>query len=324
MNYKPYNPEDSVTTKWTETFKAWKQSVDNKETTFRLFINQLIGSHYYAYMNFPVEGDNEYDRGFLTISPQDTDATFIAVYTTIKELESSIPKPTDVAPGRKLELVEVNYAFLVSELARANPEMINGIVINPFTDDYVLTVQDMSDIAKRICTGLNHTEDLGNYTPANIYIKDAWTFAQNADEKQRGEIFKSVLDAIDDAALFALPVSVNKNDIITKNGEVFIADTDADLTIRTISSNDENGKEVKMIALFTSQDDIEKLEGWNSEDDQNTTLLLTLDFNSHMQALNNGFDFEAIVINPFTDNIVLTTDLLQDMGFIDKEESADE
>ncbi len=45
-------------------------------------------------MNLPENGENiDYDHSFFTISPQDGSSNFISVYTTIKELESSLKKP---------------------------------------------------------------------------------------------------------------------------------------------------------------------------------------------------------------------------------------
>ena len=82
-------------------------------------------------------------------------------------------------PGRKVEAVEVNYAFLTRELTLADGEQIDGIVINPFSDDYILTREELVQISKRLCNGLNHTEDLGNFTPANIFIKEIWKIFQN-------------------------------------------------------------------------------------------------------------------------------------------------
>lgn len=323
MNYKPYTPGTEVSSKWNEALETWKKSVDDKETAFRSFIKHLTESHYYAYMNLPANGDDEYDRGFLTLSPQDSDVTFIAMYTTIKEVQNSIPKPTEVDEGRKIELVEVNYAYLVRELALADEDKIDGIVINPFSDDYIITLEDMSNIARRACTGLNHTEELGNYTPANIFIKEVWKHTEGIDEDQRAENFKSVLESIQNDALFALPIVVDKEDIVVENGEPLISNRNAELGIRMLQGK-AHGDEANIVALFTSQEDIELLDGWNAEDDEHTTLLLTSDLNSHIEGLNNGYGFDAIAINPFTDNIVLTKDFLKDLGLIHEEEMINE
>ena len=97
-------------------------------------------------MNLPESGENlEYDHSFFTISPQDGSKNFISVYTSLKELKSSLAKPETSMSGRKVEAVEVNYAFLAKELTLADGNQIDGIVINPFSDDYILTREEFID-----------------------------------------------------------------------------------------------------------------------------------------------------------------------------------
>ena len=141
MNYKPFNNSQVFNaSRWTESLDTWKKAQADKEVAYRAFIKNLTESHYYGYMNLPENGENiDYDHSFFTISPQDGSSNFISVYTTIKELESSLAKPETSMPGRKVEAVEVNYAFLTRELTLADGNQIDGIVINPFSDDYILT-----------------------------------------------------------------------------------------------------------------------------------------------------------------------------------------
>ena len=321
MNYKPLKDAQAFNaSRWSESLDTWKKAQADKEVAYRAFIKNLTESHYYGYMNLPENGENiDYDHSFFTISPQDGSSNFISVYTTMKELESSIAKPTEMAAGRKIEAVEVNYAFLARELTLADTDQIDGIVINPFTDDYILTREEIVNISRRLCTGLNHTEDLGNFTPANIFIKEVWKVIQNCnDDDQRAELFSHVIDAIKDASL-ALPVVVKKADLVVENGETYISNTDTDLAIRMLSSED-HGDKASIVPLFTSQEDIETLDGWNAEDDERTTLFMTSDIDTHIAGLNNGEDFDALVINPFTDNIVLTKEILTGLGFIEGEE----
>lgn len=321
MNYKPFNNSQVFnTSRWTESFDTWKKAQADKEVAYRAFIKNLTESHYYGYMNLP-ENDvnNEYDHSFFTVSPQDGSSNFIAVYTTIKELESSIAKPAEISSGRKIEAVEVNYAFLVRELTLADSEQIDGIVINPFSDDYILTREETTNIAGRLCVGLNQTQELGNYTPANIFIKEVWKAFQNSDDNdQKAEIFGHVINAVKEAS-FALPAMVKKADLVVEDGKTFIDNPDADLAIRMLSSED-HGDKANIVPLFTSQEDIETLDGWNAEDDERTTLFMTSDIDTHISGLNNAEGFDALVINPFTDNIVLTREILTSMGFIKGEE----
>ena len=85
-------------------------------------------------------------------------------------------------------------------------------------------------------------------------------------------------------------------------------------------SSEDRGDKASIVPLFTSQEDIETLDGWNAEDDERTTLFMTSDIDTHIAGLNNGEDFDALVINPFTDNIVLTKEILTGLGFIEGEE----
>ena len=174
MNYKPLKDAQAFTTsRWTDSLDAWKKAQGDKEVAYKAFLKNLTESHYYGYMNLPESGENlEYDHSFFTISPQDGSKNFISVYTSLKELKSSLAKPETSMPGRKVEAVEVNYAFLAKELTLADGNQIDGIVINPFSDDYILTREELVQISKRLCNGLDHTEDLGNITPANIFIKE--------------------------------------------------------------------------------------------------------------------------------------------------------
>jgi len=321
LNYKPLKDAQAFNaSRWTESLDAWKKAQGDKEVAYRAFIKNLTESHYFGYMNLPENGEDiDYDHAFFTISPQDGSKNFISVYTTIKELESSIAKPTEMSTGRKIEAVEVNYAFLARELTLADSEQIDGIVINPFSDDYILTREEIVNIARRICAGLNHTEDLGNYTPANIFIKEIWKVLQNSDDDdQKAELFGHIIDVIRNASL-ALPVMVKKADLVVEDGETYIENENADLAIRMLSSEN-NGDQANIVPLFTSQEDIETLDGWNAEDDERTTLFMTSDIDTHIAGLNNGEDFDALVINPFTDNIVLTKEILTGLGFIEGEE----
>lgn len=320
MNYKPFNNSQVFnTSRWTESLDTWKKAQADKEVAYRAFIKNLTESHYFGYMNLPENGENiDYDHSFFTISPQDGSSNFISVYTTIKELESSIAKPTESSTGRKIEAVEVNYAFLARELTLADSEQIDGIVINPFSDDYILTREEITNISRRLCTGLNHTEELGNYTPANIFIKEVWKVFNNSDDDQRAELFSHVIDAVREASL-ALPVIVKKADLVVEDGETLIGNTDTDIAIRMLTSED-HGDKANIVPLFTSQEDIETLDGWNAEDDERITLYMTSDIDTHIAGLNNGEGFDALVINPFTDNIVLTKEILTSMGFIQEEE----
>ena len=206
-------------------------------------------------------------------------------------------------PGRKVEAVEVNYAFLAKELTFADGNQIDGIVINPFSDDYILTREELVQISKRLCNGLNHTEDLGNFTPANIFIKEIWKIFQNTeDDDKKAEIFSHMAEAFDDA-LFALPIMVRKEDLVVEDGNTYVARSDADFAIRMLSS-----------------EDIETLDGWNAEDEERKSILMAADLDTHLGGLNNGEAFDALVINPFTDNIVLTKEILTTMGLIEGEE----
>ena len=320
MNYKPFNNSQVFnTSRWTESLDTWKKAQADKEVAYRAFIKNLTESHYFGYMNLPENGENiDYDHSFFTISPQDGSSNFISVYTTIKELESSIAKPTESSTGRKIEAVEVNYAFLARELTLADSEQIDDIVINPFSDDYILTREEITNISRRLCTGLNHTEELGNYTPANIFIKEVWKVFNNSDDDQRAELFSHVIDAVREASL-ALPVIVKKADLVVEDGETLIGNTDTDIAIRMLTSED-HGDKANIVPLFTSQEDIKTLDGWNAEDDERITLYMTSDIDTHIAGLNNGEGFDALVINPFTDNIVLTKEILTSMGFIQEEE----
>lgn len=321
MNYKPLKDGQSfTTTKWTESLDAWKKAQADKEVAYRAFIKNLTESHYFGYMNLPENGEDiDYDHSFFTISPQDGSKNFISVYTTMKELESSLAKPETSMAGRKIEAVEVNYAFLARELTLADAEQIDGIVINPFSDDYILTREELVQISKRLCIGLNHTEDIGNFTPANIFIKEIWKVFQNSeDDDKRAEIFSHMMEAFDDA-LFALPIIVRKEDLEEENGNTYITRSDADLAIRMLSSED-NGDHANIVPLFTSQEDIETLDGWDAEDEERKSILMTADLDTHLGGLNNGEAFDALVINPFTDNIVLTKEILTGLGFIEGEE----
>ena len=298
MNYKPFNNSQVFNaSRWTESLDTWKKAQADKEVAYRAFIKNLTESHYYGYMNLPENGENiDYDHSFFTISPQDGSSNFISVYTTIKELESSLAKPETSMPGRKVEAVEVNYAFLTRELTLADGNQIDGIVINPFSDDYILTREELVQISKRLCNGLNHTEDLGNFTPANIFIKEIWKIFQNTeDDDKKAEIFSHMMEAFDDAR------------------------SDADFAIRMLSSED-NGDQANIVPIFTSQEDIETLDGWNAEDEERKSILMAADLDTHLGGLNNGEAFDALVINPFTDNIVLTKEILTTMGLIEGEE----
>ena len=320
MNYKPFsNNQAFETPQWTETLNAWKKAQADKETAYRAFIKNLTEAHYFGYMNLPQEGDSEYDHAFLTISPQDQSANYIAVYTTIKELKGGIPKPEETEPGRKIEIVEVNYAFLVRELTLADENSVDGIVINPFTDDFIITLEEMENIAKRLCTGLNHTKELGNYTPANIFIKQAWKNIEGLDKEEQAQKFSIVLEHATEGALFALPIIVKKEDLVTEGDETFIDNPETDLAIRMLTSEN-SGHQANIIPLFTSQEDIEELDGWNAEDEERTPLLMTSDIHTHISGLNDGEGFDALVINPFTDNIVLTKDFLVQLGLLEGEE----
>ena len=192
-------------------------------------------------------------------------------------------------------------------------------MINPFSDDYILTREELVQISKRLCNGLNHTEDLGNFTPANIFIKEIWKIFQNTeDDDKKAEIFNHMMEAFNDA-LFALPIMVRKEDLVVEDGNTYIARSDADLAIRMLSSED-NGDQANIVPLFTSQEDIETLDGWNAEDEERKSILMAADLDTHLGGLNNGEAFDALVINPFTDNIVLTKEILTTMGLIEGEE----
>ena len=321
LNYKPLKDAQAFTTsRWTDSLDAWKKAQGDKEVAYKAFLKNLTESHYYGYMNLPESGENlEYDHSFFTISPQDGSKNFISVYTSLKELKSSLAKPETSMPGRKVEAVEVNYAFLAKELTFADGNQIDGIVINPFSDDYILTREELVQISKRLCNGLGHTEDLGNITPANIFIKEIWKIFQNTeDDDKKAEIFTHMMEAFDDA-LFALPIMVRKEDLVVEDGNTYIARSDADFAIRMLSSED-NGDQANIVPLFTSQEDIETLDGWNAEDEERKSMLLTADLVTHLGGLNNGEAFDALVINPFTDNIVLTKEILTTMGLIEGEE----
>ncbi|WP_158546359.1 MULTISPECIES: SseB family protein [unclassified Catenibacterium] len=321
MNYKHLKDAQAFTTsRWTESLDAWKKAQDDKEVAYKAFLKNLTESHYYGYMNLPENGENiEYDHSFFTISLQDGSKNFISVYTSMKELESSIAKPETSMEGRKVEAVEVNYAFLAKELTLADVEQIDGIVINPFSDDYILTREELVQISKRLCIGLNNTEDLGNITPANIFIKEVWKIFENSkDDDKRAEIFSHMMEAFEDA-LFALPIIVRKEDLEEEDGNTYIIRTDADLAIRMLTS-EANGDQANIVPIFTSQEDIETLDGWNAEDEERKALLMTADLETHLGGLNNGENFDALVINPFTDNIVLTKEILAAMGLVEGEE----
>lgn len=321
MNYKPLKDAQAFTTsRWTDSLDAWKKAQDDKEIAYKAFLKNLTESHYYGYMNLPESGENlEYDHSFFTISPQDGSKNFISVYTSLKELKSSLAKPETSMPGRKVEAVEVNYAFLAKELTLADGNQIDGIVINPFSDDYILTREELVQISKRLCNGLAHTEDLGNITPANIFIKEIWKIFQNTeDDDKKAEIFSHMMEAFDDA-LFALPIMVRKEDLVVEDSNTYVARSDADFAIRMLSSED-HGDQANIVPLFTSQEDIETLDGWNAEDEERKSMLLTADLDTHLGGLNNGEGFDALVINPFTDNIVLTKEILTTMGLIEGEE----
>ena len=295
MNYKPLKDAQAFTTsRWTDSLDAWKKAQGDKEVAYTAFLKNLTESHYYGYMNLPESGENlEYDHSFFTISPQDGSKNFISVYTSLKELKSSLAKPETSMPGRKVEAVEVNYAFLTRE--------------------------ELVQISKRLCNGLDHTEDLGNITPANIFIKEIWKIFQNTeDDDKKAEIFSHMAEAFDDA-LFALPIMVRKEDLVVEDGNTYVARSDADFAIRMLSSED-NGDQANIVPLFTSQEDIETLDGWNAEDEERKSMLLTADLVTHLGGLNNGEAFDALVINPFTDNIVLTKEILTTMGLIEGEE----
>lgn len=320
MNYKPLKDGQSfTTTKWAESLEAWKKAQTDKEVAYSAFLKNLTEAHYYGYMNLPENGENiDYDHSFFTISPQDGSKNFISVYTTMKELESSLAKPETSMPGRKVAAVEVNYAFLARELTLADSDQIDGIVINPFSDDYILTREELVEISQRCCSGLDRTENLGS-TPANIFIKEFWKVFQNEeDDDQRAEVFSHILEALNKAAL-AIPIMVRKEDLVIEDGQTFIADPNTDLAIRMLSSED-HGDHANIVPLFTSQEDIETLDGWNAEDEERKALLMTSDLETHLVGLNNGEGFDAIAINPFTDNIVLTKEILTTMGYMDEEE----
>ena len=321
MNYKPLKDAQAFNaSRWTESLDAWKKAQDDKEVAYKAFLKNLTKSHYYGYMNLPENGENiDYDHSFFTISPQDGSKNFISVYTSMKELESSLAKPETSMPGRKVVAVEVDYGFLARELTLADTQQIDGIVINPFSDDYILTREELVQISKRLCVGLNHSENIGNYTPANIFIKEIWKVFQNEeDDDKRAEIFSHMMEAFDDA-LFALPMMVRKEDLEEDNGNIYITRSDADLAIRMLSSED-HGDHANIVPLFTSQEDIETLEGWNAEDEERKAILMTADLDTHLGGLNNGEAFDALAINPFTDNIVLTKEILTTRGYIDEEE----
>lgn len=85
-------------------------------------------------------------------------------------------------------------------------------------------------------------------------------------------------------------------------------------------TSEDNGDQANIVPLFTTQEDIETLDGWNAEDEERKAILMTADLDTHLGGLNNGEGFDAIVINPFTDNIVLTKEILTTMGLLEGEE----
>ena len=127
-----------------------------------------------------------------------------------------------------------------------------------------------------------------------------------------------MMEAFEDA-LFALTIIVRKEDLEEEDGNTYIIRTDADLAIRMLTS-EANGDKANIVPIFTSQEDIETLEGWNAEDEERKALLMTADLETHLGGLNNGENFDALVINPFTDNIVLTKEILAAMGLVEGEE----
>ena len=206
------------------------------------------------------------------------------------------------------ELIGRGHTGVGSDIAPEYSGVADGSAVT--TAEYVpMDITDAAQVSEVITT----------VSPDVVIHCAAWTAVDAAeDDDKKAEIFSHMAEAFDDA-LFALPIMVRKEDLVVEDGNTYVARSDADFAIRMLSSED-NGDQANIVPLFTSQEDIETLDGWNAEDEERKSMLLTADLVTHLGGLNNGEAFDALVINPFTDNIVLTKEILTTMGLIEGEE----
>lgn len=298
---------------WNNLFNLWLQDYDINTNITERFHYLISHSDYLVMVQRPLNNDNS-DYEIISVSNEDQQS-YLPAFTNIKEITDYIDLP-EPQEGYQVEVMVASYKRLLEEIYMRT-EGLNGLVINPFSQKLIANEKLLNSIGHNTTTGINHQEDLPSLVPANLkFRKNMKIYHSNGKDPHVKELLKESVEDLMEDGVFACPVLVNKKDLYTnKTGELALH-TGADIYIKPLMCFHADPNKL-YISLFTGLNDIKRMNLDHDEPDMEM-IITCQSFESYKDVLFSSDAFCGILINPFTDHLGFSKDMLDEM-FYNKE-----
>lgn len=291
---------------WTSLFNLWLQDTDITERFYYL----LSHSDYLVMVQRPLNYDTQ-DYEIISVS-NEQQQSYLPAFTSIKEITDYIDLP-EPQVGYQVEVMVASYKRLLEEIY-ARTEGLSGLVINPFSQKLVADEKLLNSIGHNTTIGINHHKDLPSLVPANLkFKKNMKIYYSNGKNPRAREFLKESVEDLMEDGVFACPVLVNKKDLYTNKAGELAIHTGADIYIKPLMCSHADPNKL-YISLFTGLDDIKRMNLDYNEPDMEM-IITCQSFEYYKDILFSSNAFCGILINPFTDHLCFSKDMLDKMFY---------
>lgn len=305
-----YYPDDR---EWNTLFHLWLQDYDLHTDITERFHYLISHSDYLVIVQRPLD-DDKHDYEIISVSNEEHQS-YLPAFTNIKEITDYIDLP-EPQEGYQVEVMVASYKRLLDEIY-TRTEGLYGLVINPFSQKLIADEKMLNCIGHNTTTGINHQVDLPDIVPANLkFKKNMKIYYSNGRDPHAKEFLKESVEDLMKDGVFACPVLVNKKDLYTNKTGELVLQTGADMYIKPLMCCHSDSNK-RYMSLFTGLSDVERVD--LTHDDPDMEVIITCQsFESYKDLLFSSDAFCGILINPFTDHLGFSKDMLDEM-FYNKE-----
>lgn len=296
--------------------KEWYSLFDQMDYDVHMNITErfhhlLSHSEYLVMISRPINVENQ-DYEMITVCNNEDDKSYLPAFTSLKEITDHIDLPQPDL-GYKTEIAVASYKRLLDEIY-TRTEGLSGLVINPFSQKLLADEKLLNNIGHNSTSGINHINDLPYLVPANLrFKKNMKIYQANGNSPYSKDFLKESVSKLMKDGVFACPALVYKKDLYTnKTGELELKQG-ADIYIKPIIRDHKDHTKVYM-SLFTGKEDIERIDTLNDEPDMQV-IVTCQSFDSYKDVLFSNNAFCGILINPFTDHLGFSRDMLDEMFY---------
>lgn len=295
---------------WDSVFHLWLEDYDVHTDITERFHQLISHSDYLVMIQRPIHSEKEYE--IITVCNNEDDQSYLPAFTSLEEITNYIDLP-EPDYGYKTEIAVASYKRLLDEIYTRTTGL-NGLVINPFSQKLLADEKILNNIGHNNTTGINHLDDLPYLVPANLkFKKNMKIYQAKGNDSHAKEFLKESVESLMKNGVFACPALVYKKDLYRNHAGELKLKPGSDIYIKPLMRDHKNPEKV-YITLFTGKEDIKRIENINDESDMEA-IVTCQSFESYKDVLFSNNAFCGILINPFTDHLGFSRDMIDEMFY---------